>query len=610
MGASPGGALRSPKLAAAALSFMAPLGVPRLLAAQSSSPSPLAPVGAAPSPPAGSVATGALPSETPIHVSVVLRPADPKGLAATALAVSTPGSPQYRQYLTPKDVEQRFGPRTGVAAAVQQYLSSHGMTLGPTLADGLIVTASGTAGSVSGALHTGLMTYRQRSGRVTYANTSPPQMPSSVAPAVQSVVGLDDSVQLHPLVARGPRLPTPALTGAVGTLPATQAVTGAANPCGAANSAAAATGADTADRLATAYGFNAAYQAGEFGKGVTVGVFELAGYSKSDLSQFESCYRVKARIVNRKVDGGARIGSGSIEAELDLEGIASLAPRAKVLVYEAPNSVTGVLDAYGAIESDNRAKVVSTSWGVCEPLAGAFAATEYTIFQGMAAQGQSVVAASGDTGSEDCFGSNGSTGLAVDDPGTQPWVTSVGGTDLTSSGSPPDETVWNDGSGAGGGGVSHLWPMPTWQFGPGVVSTYSSGSVCGAATGFCREVPDVSASADPNHGYLVFCSVGRLCKLGGGGWFGIGGTSAAAPLWAALLAVVDQGLANPVGFVNATLYAIGASGSTRVAYNDVTAGDNDFTGTNGGRYPATSRFDLASGWGTPDGDILIPLLRG
>ena len=151
--------------------------------------------------------------------------------------------------------------------------------------------------------------------------------------------------------------------------------------------------------------------------------------------------------------------------------------------------------------------------------------------------------------------------------------------------------------------------MPGYQSGPGVVNTYSSGVPCGSS-GYCREVPDVSASADPNNGYVIFCSEGFYCKLEGGGWFAAGGTSAAAPLWAALLAVADQGLGSPIGFVNPDLYAIAADASTSSAFNDITVGNNDFTGSHGGRYPATSGYDLATGLGTPNGTVLIPLLRG
>lgn len=603
--------MRSPKLVASALSLMAPLGLSRLAAVADAAPSqPLAPVGSVPSPPAGSVPNGQLPNGTPIQLSVVLRSSDAGGLEATARAVSTPGSSQYRHYLTPAQVQQRFGPPAGVTAAVDAYLSSHGLTLGPTVADGLVITATGTAGTVSGALHTGIMTYRERSGRITYRNTAQPQLPSAIAPQVAVVTGLDNSAQLQPHVKLPSSQPgSPATLPGSGT-PAPRAVFGAATPCPAASNAGSAFTGYTADQLASSYGFASSYQSGLFGRGVTVALFELVGYSRQDLSQFERCYGIRTSVKTRKVSGGARIGSETIESELDIEGVVSLAPKAKVLVYEAPNSDSGVVAAYGAIASDNRAQVVSTSWGTCEPQSLSLISAENTAFEEMAAQGQSVVAAAGDSGSEDCLGTGGSSSLKVDDPGSQPWVTGVGGTDLTSAGFPPVEAVWNDGTGAGGGGISQFWQMPSWQAAPGVRNAYSTGAICGVVLTDCREVPDVAASASANNGYVIYCSAGSICKKIGRPWFAVGGTSAAAPLWAALLAVADQGLSSPIGFADPSLYAIAANSSTRNAFNDITAGDNDFTGTNGGRYPATSGFDLATGLGSPNGSALIPLLRG
>jgi subtilase family serine protease len=179
----------------------------------------------------------------------------------------------------------------------------------------------------------------------------------------------------------------------------------------------------------------------------------------------------------------------------------------------------------------------------------------------------SVVAASGDSGSEGCYRVNESTALATLDPASQPFVTSVGGTDLTSVGTPPGERVWNEGvaskAGAGGGGISSVWPMPAWQSGPGVINPDSSGTPCGAASGYCREVPDVSASADPVHGYII-----RL----DGKWQDNGGTSAATPLWAAMLADIESA-SSPVyraGFLNPLLYSSAATSAT--GFNDITVG--------------------------------------
>jgi DNA-binding beta-propeller fold protein YncE len=193
--------------------------------------------------------------------------------------------------------------------------------------------------------------------------------------------------------------------------------------------------------------------------------------------------------------------------------------------------------------------------------------------------------------------------LSVEDPSGQPYVTGVGGTNLVKLGPAPKETVWDEpalGEGAGSGGISSQWTMPKYQSGPGVVSKYSSGKPCRATGGkLCRELPDVSASADPAHGYVI---------VFGGGWTVVGGTSAATPLWAALTALLDvyRGKMHRLGFLNPSLYKLAAEGKPIV--NDVTVGNNDYTTTHGGFYPTTKRYDMATGLGTPIGTGLAKAL--
>jgi DNA-binding beta-propeller fold protein YncE len=190
------------------------------------------------------------------------------------------------------------------------------------------------------------------------------------------------------------------------------------------------------------------------------------------------------------------------------------------------------------------------------------------------------------------------TGLAVDDPSAQPYVTSVGGTDLTALGPKPTESVWNQDfntgcgceEGAGTGGISSTWTMPSWQVAPGVVNSYSSRTPCAATSGHCREMPDVSA--DPTHGYVIF-QAGR--------WTSTGGTSAATPLWAAMTGVMAGSVRN--GLLNPTLYRI--ANLELAGYDDVTTGTNDYTGTHNGAYPATKGYDQGSGLGTPVATSLL-----
>src|SRR5207248_5335274 len=178
-----------------------------------------------------------------------------------------------------------------------------------------------------------------------------------------------------------------------------------------------------------------------------VGLSELEPYSPSDIAAYQSCYGTHAQVTNVQVDGGAGSGPGVGEAALDIEQSIGLAPEANFVVYEAPNSSSwspgsGFYDNWNAIVSQDRVRVISASWGQCEPLESASdAAAENTLFQEAAAQGQAIVSAAGDDGSKDC---NSETvlpdpQLAVDDPSSQPFVTGVGGTTLTSRGPRPTE---------------------------------------------------------------------------------------------------------------------------------------------------------------------------
>ena len=191
--------------------------------------------------------------------------------------------------------------------------------------------------------------------------------------------------------------------------------------------------------------------------------------------------------------------------------------------------------------------------------------------------------------------------LAVSDPASQPDVTSVGGTSLghgtKTLGPPPAEVTWNDAmyysEGAGGGGISTTFAMPAYQQALGEV-TGSTGTPCANAGGDCREVPDVSADADPSSGYIIFDSVNGL------GWNALGGTSGAAPLWASVLAVIASADDNTAGYglLTPALYLL-AQKSPGTYLNDVTSGTNDYNATASGEYPAMPGYDMATGLGTP-----------
>ena len=541
-------------------------------------------VGIHPPIPAGAQAVGALPAATRLNATVALAPRDPVALAGYAQAVSTPGSDSYHRYLTVAEFQQRFGPSAAQVDAVRASLRARGLTVGALSPNGLALSVNSTAAGLASAFQTSFESYRLPSGQLAYANTSAPSVPAGLIGTVQDIVGLNTLDTPRPVsLSRA--------VAAASSTPAPRVATGGPQPCSSASTAAARNRSYTADKLASAYRFSGAYAAGDLGSGITVALFELEPYQATDIGVYQSCYATNALVANVPVDGGAGTGPGTGEAALDIEDVIGLAPKANVLVYEGPNSGAGAYDTYNAIISQNRAQVISTSWGVCEASQSASAAAaENTLFQEAAVQGQSFFAASGDTGADDCHTG---TRPGVDDPASQPFVTGVGGTTLSSLGPPPTETVWDNGSGAGGGGISSRWTMPSYQSGApsslGVINAGSTGAPCGSA-GYCREVPDVSADADPNTGYEIYWN---------GGWVSLGGTSAAAPTWAALTVLADASSActgAKVGFANAAIYGAAATGY-RSRFNDVTSGSNSSGSVPG--FPARPGFDMASGLGSP-----------
>jgi subtilase family serine protease len=555
------------------------------------------PVSAAPEIPFGARALGPAAASRRLDFDIVLRPADPGGLRALATAVSVSTSPKYRHFLRPAQFADRFGQPAVTVASVDAALRAVGLAPGPISANHLVIPVSTTVGRARVILHTGFERYRLASGRVALANTSAPQLPATAARRTEAVLGLNNMATLEPAAARRPHRQRRAS-------PAAPAVTGP-QPCPAVVRLARRTGSWTYDQLASAYSFTSRAAAGREGAGMTVALFEQEAWRASDVRKFQACYGTGAQVSTVKLDGGAGHRPG-LEATLDIETVIALAPRASLLVYEAPGKLTSkaAIDEYTQIVDDDRAQILSTSYGLCEAVTRAITpgliASENTVFEQAATEGISVFAASGDSGSEACKQfSKRLKELAVQDPASQPFVTGVGGTELTAIGPPPAERVWNDtrtGGGAGGGGISSVWPMPSWQKGPGVIGRSSSRRPCHLTRGYCREVPDLSASADPERGYVIYYR---------GHFSVVGGTSAAAPLCAALLTDISSREAPPVreGFLNPLLYSL-----PKGTFNDIRRGNNDYTRTHHGRYPATRWYDLASGLGSPVGPNLAAAL--
>jgi len=567
-------------------------------------------------------------------MTVALEPQDAAGLASFATAVSTPGSASFRDYLSVSQFAARFGATAAHIAAVRAALLAEGLNVGAVTANNLTIPITGTAAQVQQAFSLSLSQVKLSSGRTAFTNVQAPALPAGIAPYVQGVVGLSDVTPDQPagLIKPSGRSPL--------TAPASrpQFPTGGPQPCSSAT-AEQAMGGLTADEIATAYQFSGLYGAGDLGAGQTVALFEEQPYNPTDIATYQACYGTGAPISNVDVDGGpgpyqppTSGGSGDGESALDIEQVIGLAPKANILVYEGP--FTSTVNIISAIVSQDRAKVISSSYGVCEALTGGTVINaENTLLQEAAAQGQSFYISSGDSGSSMCFQADqNNTGLSVIDPGGQPFATGVGGTTLFSGtdqnpnlyqpGVPgfdiPVQSVWNDGfvnnrASGSGGGISSSFTMPSYQSGAAAtlgVLRNASTSPCGGPS-FCREVPDVAADADPNTGYAVFSD---------GMWGVTGGTSAAAPLWAAFTSLADasatcRGLS--IGFANPSLYQT-ASTSYLNNFSDVSqaspenpsAPNNDALGINNGLYPVGTGYDMATGLGSMIAPALASSLCG
>jgi kumamolisin len=340
--------------------------------------------------------------------------------------------------------------------------------------------------------------------------------------------------------------------------------------------------------VAAAYDF----PPGADGAGQCLGLVELGGgFRPADLAQFFGGLGLAVPSVTAvSVGGGANAPTGNpngpdAEVELDIEVAGSVAPGSRIVVYFAPNTDQGFLDALATAIHDttNSPTIVSVSWGGPEESWTAQARAAFTsVLEDAAALGVTVLASAGDNGADD--GGPG-TGLGVDFPASSPGVIACGGTRLVlADGTVSSETVWNDlanGEGATGGGVSEDFARPSFQ---------SNAHVPHAPNGFAgRGVPDVAGDADPTTGYRVL--VDGTSSV-------IGGTSAVAPLWAGLVARLNQRLGKPVGYVNSQLYAVGGT----AAFREVVSGNN-------GGYSAGPGWNACSGLGSPNGGALLAALR-
>ncbi|HZU14861.1 MAG TPA: S53 family peptidase [Chloroflexota bacterium] len=505
---------------------------------------------------------GALPAGRTLSVSLMLRVRDQQALDQFVRSVYDPHSSQYHHFLTTQQFAERFAPSASDRAVITTWLRRQGLHVTGATRNGLLIQAAGSVNRVERAFGTSLAEYNGRQGHF-FANMRPIQLPAALAPRVAAVMGLNDGIRAQPLgLGHVHPLARPHDQSWDGYYPAD---------------------------LVAAYDLST-LRARVDGSGQTIALAELDDYNQGNISAYDSRFNISAptpeRIAVPYNGRKAKMGDGETEVELDMEVTQAIAPGAQLLVYESPNDINALVIQIDAMVSDNKSSILSMSWGVPETTVNKdYVASENEVIEEAATQGVSVLAASGDNGAY--ADSNQPNTLTVQTPSDDPWLTAVGGTALNFDGtSYQGEQSWGDTSdnSGSGGGLSSFFREPYYQQGPGVQNSYSNGG---------REVPDVSANGDPNTGYAIYTYDTSSKKTGWQVW---GGTSAAAPLWASYVALLDDYLNQKLGFLNPLLYDLGQKSSTfsYSPFHDVTQGNNLY-------YPATPGWDFATGWGSMDG---------
>jgi len=554
------------------------------------------------------VDAGVAPSNQTVHVTLFLKLHNEAALENYIRETVTPGSAHYQQFLSTSQFAQQYGATDAEIARVQSYLRSQGLS-SEVLPSHLAIRTSGTLGQFGNLFQTSIHTYVSReNGRSFHKPATAPQLPSGIADVVDVATGLSSEKAYRPHHVSTPAFTALSANAKTNALAAKSGSNG--NP-----TASGVPGQYTVGDVANFYNINPLYQRGIVGKGSTVGIVTLSNFYPSDATAYWSGIGLATkpnRITQVHVDGGAAIDGGSGETSIDVEQSGGVAPFADVLVYDAPNTTAGYVDAFAQAVSDNTADSISTSWGLPEIFN--FAALNVTgasntdttdvgdlrafhkIFLEAAIQGQSLFAASGDSGAYDTardLGAGTGVGqytapLTVDSPASDPFITAAGGTTTPFSfafGTGPtqsitQESVWgwdyiqtyfnqyvrpiNLFSVGGGGGVSVYWHTPFYQaFTYGIRRSEPNQSLvfndpsAGPTTllklpsRFAgRNVPDISLNADPETGY-VFVSTND-----GGVLSGEGGTSFVAPQLNGITALLRQSAGHRIGLWNPQVYAL------------------------------------------------------
>jgi kumamolisin len=448
-------------------------------------------------------------------------------------------------HLSREEFARRHGAAEADFAAVRGFAATHKLAVVQEHAAGRTVILSGTAAQFCSAFHVQLHQYDHAGGSYR-GRTGLIEVPAELQNVVEAVLGLDNRPQARPHFRLRP--------------------------------AASTSTSFTPLQIAALYG----YPNGT-GEGQCVGLIELGGgYRPADLDTYFKGLGVQSPSVTAvSVDHGKNAPTGSAdgpdgEVMLDVEVVGAIAPQAKIAVYFSPNTDAGFLDAITTAVHDtkNKPSVISISWGGPESSWTSQAMTAMdSAFQAAAAMGITVCVAAGDSGSSDGVAS----GDHVDFPASSPFALACGGTRLSvQNSSITQEVVWNEGAnnGATGGGISAVFPAAAWQAGLQAVSTEGRDTALKM-----RGVPDVAGNADPESGYDV--------RIDGTDTV-IGGTSAVAPLWAALIARINQASGKAAGYLNPQIY------KSPQAFRDIIQGNN-------GDFAAAVGWDACTGLGSPNG---------
>ncbi len=590
----------------------------------------------------GAVPAGAASANKRLDLLLALR-VDDAGLDRYATAVGSPGSPLFRHYLEPAAIAQRFGASAADQKAVIANLARRGIASRSGLG-ALWIEATVTVAQAQQLFSTRIAAYQAQGGERFVAPATSPSLPADLRGTVTAVIGLDSAPVLHTADSLSPRPKANESQGPLSPLTRRGSLTfnaaerrhyssargnlGTQQGCDDAIKAGKQIGTKyyvpsfSPNQYLTAYGFSTLHRQGITGLGQRVAVVEIDGFNRSDLLAAASCFGYTAPATPITRVGISRNLAPGGETTLDLQVLAAAAPGlSEIQVYEGGPALHAVVKLFAAALSRpaaTRASVISSSIGGCEShWSVAMRSTMERTLRTAVLMGVTVLSASGDSGSSDCFinGHPNTTGvlLSVDYPGSSPWVTSVGGTNLNLSATNKiaEEVVWNEQRhlGAGGGGFSRMFARPSWQKGPGVTTSRNR-----------RIVPDLSMLADNMPGYAIYMPKGPSS----GGWSAHGGTSASAPLLAAGVILANQQAQSAgqaqLGWINASVYRLARKGSKAPIFRDILSLDNDLGewigpesgGDNDllGCCSATPNFDAASGWGSVNIPALSSALRG